>query len=465
MTLYPILIAILLLQGGNLLEALDRGRAAQLAGDHTLAIAAYQECLELDPDNAECHWQLGWSYWVQNRWPEVVAHWQRTRELNPEHPEVDRYLERAEGYLALIERIREEASGAPPTTPAVPDSGVTIRIRAVGDIMMYTDYPDPVKYKPPDDGRYLLADVTGWLSDADLTFGNLEGPLCDGGKTSKCKPGSNCYAFRTPTRYGAYLKDAGFNLISTANNHSGDFGSYCLSETERVLNELDIAWAGRPGTIASVNAAGFRVGMIAFHTSADGNDLNDLHTAKELVRVVAHGHDIVVVSFHGGAEGERAIHVPDGPETFYGEQRGDLRRFSRAVIDAGADLVIGHGPHVLRGMEIIDDRLVAYSLGNFATYARFNMDGPRSISTVLEVELDHEGRLLNGTILPVELEGEGIPKRDPQGTAIDLLRSLSHEDFPKSAPVIARDGSFVADWRLASETTLPTLPVPESDSQ
>ena len=130
-------------------------------------------------------------------------------------------------------------------------------------------------------------------------------------------------------------------------------------------------------------------------------------------------------------------------ETFYGEQRGHLRAFARTVIEAGADLVLGHGPHVPRGFEWIDGHLVAYSLGNFATYGRFNLSGHLSTSLVLDITLDHEGKLITGTILPVRLEGEGVPVPDDERTAIDLIRSLSVEDFGDRAPRIAQDGRFV----------------------
>src|SRR5690606_32309938 len=121
---------------------------------------------------------------------------------------------------------------------------------------------------PPDDGATLLDAVAPWLADADVTFGNLEGPLCDGGTTKKCRPDSSaCYAFRTPTRYARYLRDAGFDLLSTANNHSSDFGEGCRRETEAALDAHDIAWSGPVGSVATVERQGAKIAMIAFHTS------------------------------------------------------------------------------------------------------------------------------------------------------------------------------------------------------
>lgn len=421
-------------------DLLAKGMAAQRAKDIDTAVEAYEACLKLDPKHVKCHWELGWSLWTRNDWQGVVSHWETVKTLEPTHPEVDQHLDTARGHLASLELIRKAGEGAPTSVRTPIATGKTVRIRSVGDIMMGTDFP--AGFMPPDDGKTVLASVRDELRDADVTFGNLEGPLCDSGTTNKCGPGENCYAFRTPTRFGAYLKDAGFDLLSTANNHAEDFGVDCRLETEKTLDALGIAYSGRPGTLATVVHDGIRIGMIGFHTSRTGHFLNDHETAAQLVRAMKANHDLVIVSFHGGAEGSKNLHVPTRMETFYGEQRGDLRKFARAVIGAGADMVLGHGPHVPRGLELIDGHLVAYSMGNFATYGRFNLSGHLSTSMILETTLDHEGKLVSGRLIPIKLEGEGIPVVDPDKTAIDLVRSLSSEDFGERAPTIAQDGTF-----------------------
>ena len=91
-------------------------------------------------------------------------------------------------------------------------------------------------------------------------------------------------------------------------------------------------------------------------------------------------HDIVIVSFHGGAEGNGAEMLPFAREIFAGEDRGNVVEFAHAMVDAGADLVLGHGPHVVRPMELYRDRLIAYSLGNFATYYGISVEGIRGIA-------------------------------------------------------------------------------------
>jgi poly-gamma-glutamate capsule biosynthesis protein CapA/YwtB (metallophosphatase superfamily) len=274
--------------------------------------------------------------------------------------------------------------------------GTAVRFKAVGDVMLGTTVPEG--HLPADGGVDLLAAVAPLLRDADLTFMNLEGPLCDSGTSTKCKKEGSCYAFRTPTSYGRFLAEAGLDLASTANNHSGDFGEACRRETEKTLDALNVTWSGPPGSIGVREVNGVKVALVAFHTSAACNDVNDIDAAVALVKTAQAKADLVVVSFHGGAEGTKATRVVTGSERFLGENRGDLRRFTHAVVDAGADLVLGHGPHVLRGAEIYQGRLIAYSLGNFATYGRFDLSGPLAVSVVLEVELAADGRFVSGRL-------------------------------------------------------------------
>lgn len=334
------------------------------------------------------------------------------------------------------------ADGEAPAS-AESDLRQAVRIRAVGDVMMGTDFP--AGYLPPQDGATLLSGVAAELSAADITFANLEGPLCDGGSTSKCSAGSNCYAFRTPTRYGDYLAEAGIDVASIANNHALDFGETCRQQTEDTLDELGIAHSGAPGTVATIEHGGLTIGLIAFHTAGHSNDVRDIDAAVDLVIDTDETHDLVIVSFHGGAEGESALHVPDGPETYYGENRGDLRKFSHAVIDAGADAVFGHGPHVPRAIEIYEDRLIAYSLGNFATYGRFSLRGNKGVSLILDTAMDKTGRFVGGHIIPVKLVDGGFPVIDESGAAISLIRELSATDFPETGAVIDEAGNITVE--------------------
>jgi len=317
----------------------------------------------------------------------------------------------------------------------------TLRIRAVGDVMLGTTVP--AGFLPPDDAAHSLDDVADWLRDADLTFANLEGPLCDNGETTKCKKTGSCYAFRSPTRYVKHLVDVGVDLASTANNHAGDFGDICRRETEKTLDGAGITWSGAKGSIGvRLLPDGRKVALVGFHTSAGVNDVNDLAAAKALVKEAKTKADLVIVSFHGGGEGTKASRVVMGVEKYLGENRGDLPSFARGVIDAGAAVVIGHGPHVLRGIEVYNGHLIAYSLGNFATYGRFNLSGPLKIGAVLEVELAKDGKFVRGKLLPTQQEGEGIPKKDPQARAVKMVKELTALDFPKSGVKVSPTGDL-----------------------
>jgi poly-gamma-glutamate capsule biosynthesis protein CapA/YwtB (metallophosphatase superfamily) len=309
---------------------------------------------------------------------------------------------------------------------------------------------------PPNDGADLLKDVTPILSAADIAFGNMEGPIVDSGISEKCKPPKppepgkepepiRCYAFRMPTRYGKHLKAAGFDVLSVANNHASDFGETGRASTRKTLDSLGIKHAGSNRTQFSttyLDVKGKKVAFIGFaHNPAQPN-VNDLVTARRLVVEADKRADIVVVSFHGGAEGAAFQNVPRRTEMFLGEQRGNLPLFAHTVIDAGADLVLGHGPHVLRGMEIYKDRLIAYSLGNFATYGWFSLKDATALTGILEAHLAADGRFLGGKIHAGRQEGRGIPTLDPTGEAIKKVRALSQTDSGANAPKIADDGTI-----------------------
>jgi hypothetical protein len=420
---------------------LELGKEALKNKQYQKAEQALGLCLKKEPTNTDCLWEIGWAYWMLSDWENVVSSWTKLKEIKPDHPTVMEYLPQAEDNMNLQELLKKGRSSAPKTYASNPNA--TLRMRAVGDMMIGTDFPSG--YLPSEAGKEIFTGVLAELKDADLTFGNLEGPLCDNGKTTKCKPGApagSCYAFRTPSSYTQYYKEAGFDLLSTANNHSGDFGQVCRLETEQHLDSAGIAHSGRPGDIASMVVNELKIGLIAFHTSPSCHYLNDHKTAAQLVQALDADHDIVLVSFHGGAEGSKALHVPNGQETFYGENRGDLRTFSRVVIDAGADAVLGHGPHVLRGMEVYNDRLIVYSLGNFATYGRFSLSGQKGLGVILELNLDAEGKFLSGKLIPTKQQGKGIPIVDEEKEAIDVIRMLSQEDFGEKGIKVAQDGTI-----------------------
>jgi poly-gamma-glutamate capsule biosynthesis protein CapA/YwtB (metallophosphatase superfamily) len=326
-----------------------------------------------------------------------------------------------------------------PVLPAPKHPGLTLA--AVGDTMLGTDYPENIL--PDDDGLSFLDAVTPILSAPDITFGNLEGVLQDGGEPVKqCKDKRICFLFRTPTRYANYLKLAGFDVMSLANNHARDFGEEGRSSTMAALDAVGIHHSGREGTVASFIANGRRVAMVAFTPNVGSNSLNDPQIGLPLVADLAARHDIVIVSFHGGAEGNGAEVLPFAREIFAGEDRGNVVEFAHAMIDAGADIVLGSGPHVVRPMEIYRDRLIAYSLGNFATYYGISVEGIRGIAPILLVTLDDEGRFVAGRVEPtIQIRPAG-PSPDPEKSVIKLLQSLTRTAFPNGVLDIADDGQL-----------------------
>lgn len=343
--------------------------------------------------------------------------------------------------------------------------GDVVTVAAVGDVMLGSAYPEGSPL-PPDDGAHLLDEVAPILGAADIAFGNLEGPLADEGTSTKCgkarRGGPNglrpvggrrghaaarsttahCYAFRVPTRYGRYLQAAGFDVMSLANNHALDVGEAGRQSTMRILDELGIRHSGAPGDVAHLDVRGRRVGVIAFATYPHSHNLNNVEEARALIRGEVARNDLVIVSFHGGAEGATRVHVPEGAEMFLDENRGDLRTFAHAAIDEGAALVLGHGPHVVRGLEVYKGRLVAYSLGNFATWGAMNLAGPTGLSLILEVKLAGDGTFVEGRIHPARQDFPGGPHLDPTGAVIAEARRLSQEDFGAAAPIIADDGAL-----------------------
>lgn len=328
------------------------------------------------------------------------------------------------------------------TLTSVADDIKLVSVIGVGDMMLGTNYPSP-SYLPPNGGKDLLKDVEAVLKDADLTFGNLEGTLLDeGGTPKRCKDPSVCYAFRSPEKYVEHYKNAGFDLLSLANNHSGDFGPYGRTRTKEILREANIGFAGLAGTDESViiERNGTKFGMAAFAPNVGTCDIRQISKAQAIVRKLAEEVDVVIVSFHGGAEGASNQHVPKKTETYYGENRGDVHQFAHAVIDAGADIVFGHGPHVTRAMELYKDRLIAYSLGNFCTYGRFNLKGPAGFAPILKVYVDAEGKFVQGELIPTFQQKTHGPKIDPANQAINKVIELTKQDFPNTPLHISPEG-------------------------
>lgn len=316
-----------------------------------------------------------------------------------------------------------------------------IEIAAVGDIMLGTDFPKP--RLPADDGAGQLEQAAPILRAADIAFGNLEGVLLDGGEPAKqCKNPAACYLFRSPPRFADTLAAAGFTVLSLANNHARDFGEEGRDSTMAALDAAGVLHSGRAGTTASWEVGEVRVAMIAFAPFKGAWPMLDPVGADAAVAGLAVGHDIVIVSFHGGGEGVDAERIPFTEEFYRGENRGNVVDFAHAMIDAGADLVLGHGPHVPRALELYQERLIAYSLGNFATWWGISVAGAKGYAPILRTTVDGNGRFIAGDVVSMQqLRPEG-PRRDAADRAGRMIRELTLLDFAGGDLSLAANGAF-----------------------
>jgi len=358
------------------------------------------------------------------------------------------------------DRRREPAAGperaAKPGTPSTPPPSSAaaeslVEIAGVGDVIL-----GAAPTLPPNNGATFFDGVRGELT-GDVVMGNLESPLTDDTGHRKCKPPptpsaaptprpkpspKTCFAFRAPPSYAPALKNAGFTVLSLANNHANDYGAAGLSNTRRALEQQGLEYTGGPNEVAVVRAGEVTVAVIGVAPYPWAQSLIDIADAQRLVRAAANQADIVVVNMHAGAEGADQTHVRPGKETFLGENRGNPIAFAHAVVDAGADLVVGHSPHVLRGMEFYRGRLIAYSMGNFAGYRVLRRTGALGIGGILKVTLAGDGSWRSGTLVPTLLAERGLPVTDPAGQAITLVDGLSVADFRATAVRVEPDGTL-----------------------
>lgn len=304
----------------------------------------------------------------------------------------------------------------------------TFSISIVGDMMVGSSYPSTY-YLPKEDSN-ILQYAMPLLQSTDLRIGNLESAVSDDAPLYKQCGGSQCYAFRTPLKYAQWYKDAGFEYLNISNNHSFDFGMKGVEHTLNFLEKNNIRTSGVPQhPTDTLTIRNTKFGFASFAPHSNCLDLNDDSLVQATIEQLRPMCDVLIVFFHGGAEGASKRHTPKGREIFFGQDRGNVRHFSHLCVNAGADLVIGSGPHVVRGMELYKEKLIAYSLGNFATYHQFNLKSPNNIAPLLQVKITNKGILAENKVFSFIQEGEGIPRPDSAMGAFNLIKSLSEQDF------------------------------------
>ena len=319
----------------------------------------------------------------------------------------------------------------------------TVQIVAVGDIMMGTIYPNGEYLPPNNDCSRSFSMVKQYFENADIVFGNLEGALTDVKTGAKnCNNPAICYTFGMPVKFVNCLVDAGFNLMSLANNHMGDFGESGRTSTMKTLKDAGIYYAGLlVCPTAEFQKNGVKYGFCAFAPNNSTMNVKDIAAAQIIVSNLKERCDIVIVSFHAGAEGRTYQHVTRQTETFLGENRGNVCEFAHKMIDAGADILLGHGPHVTRAVEIYKNRFITYSMGNFSTYSRVNVEGVNGLAPIFRIYTTRDGRFLKALITPTfQPVSDRTPRLDPDKRVITVIQNLTKTDFPEIKINISNDG-------------------------
>jgi poly-gamma-glutamate capsule biosynthesis protein CapA/YwtB (metallophosphatase superfamily) len=281
----------------------------------------------------------------------------------------------------------------------------------------------------------MLVGIQEITKSPDIMVGNLEGVLTntEGQQSSKCSIATKrCYAFSGKESFAAILKEAGFDILSIANNHSNDFGPAGLTSTVKLLDDAGLASVGQKDTISYIEKNGITVGFIGFSTYAWTNHMDAKEVLVSLIKEARTKASIVVILFHAGAEGVAFMHTPSTREYYLGENRGEVVAFSHAAIDAGADIVIGSGPHVMRGVESYKGKLIAYSLGNFASAGNLSTKDFLKNAGILLVTITKNGAAIDGSFISTKIINGRITIFDTENTGLALLQLLSKQDFPQN---------------------------------
>ncbi|MDQ3697147.1 MAG: CapA family protein [Gemmatimonadota bacterium] len=332
-----------------------------------------------------------------------------------------------------------------------PDSG-EVRVCAGGDVTLGTNLDTAwariasgrlrTRVAALPDPDTLLAPLRPLVRDADVLLLNVEGAIGEGPIAGrKCLPGSTqCYEFRQPAGAAAALRRLGGDSTAVignlANNHARDAGLEGLRETVQRLTSAG-AYVTGEDTLATpvVTPRGDTVAFLGFSTSA-GPDSRDLPAVRRYVARASAVYERVVVTMHMGAEGARAQRTTNTTERFLGLDRGNSVAFARAAAEAGASLVVGHGPHVMRGMEWHGGTLIAYSLGNLVTYGPFTLTEPLNRGAILCATLDAAGAVTDATLRSTKQRPPGLVSPDIAGRAAVLADSLTRLDFPRTGATL-----------------------------
>ncbi len=329
----------------------------------------------------------------------------------------------------------------PAQNPVDSTSQDTLVIVGVGDVMLGTIIPTRVYLPAGEDCSKEFTNVKDIFQKADVAFCNLEGVFTDTPDHHKPCSGDNCWTFGMPTKFANCLVDAGFDLISNANNHCKDFGETGKKSTALALDSAHLHYAGwlsNPYTIYEKDS--IKYGFCAFSPESGNCDIRNYPAAIKIVHFLDSVCDVVIVSFHSGAEGPDHQHVTRKDEMFMGYNRGNVYDFAHKMIDAGADIIFGHGPHVTRGIEVYNHRFVAYSMGNFCTYSRISIAGVCGLAPIMQVSTDRKGKFLKANIISTYQLRFQPPLIDPDKRVLKVIQNLTKTDFPEVKINISDEG-------------------------
>ena len=305
------------------------------------------------------------------------------------------------------------------------------------DLWQMSDAPDT-----------LLLPLKPLMANADVVLLNVEGAIGAGYAPRKCgRRAQNCYAFRQPVAAARALRAVAESAVvvgNVANNHSHDAGPQGLDATVAHLRRAGVRVTGADTVATSVvTPSGDTIGVLGFHTSEDTPDARDLAAVYRHVKRAVDRYGVVIVTMHLGAEGDKAQRTRDTTEIFLEKlDRGNPVAFANAAFAAGATLVVGHGPHVLRAAEWRGTRLVLYSLGNLLTYGPFGLKEPMSRGAVACATIDSVGVVTDAALKSTVQLAPGILRPDSTQRAARLVDSLSALDFPKSGVQVDSGGAM-----------------------
>lgn len=270
------------------------------------------------------------------------------------------------------------------------------QIQAVGDFMLGHE-----------DKFYnsLLQPVNKIFNDKNyINVINLEGVITEQEKSFKCQnQTNNCFAFKQKKTIIPHLLKNNIKIVNLANNHISDFGLNGIIETNKELETNNILSIGLPEN--NFKEYIFKNKKYVFFGLSPHNNTQsiwELDLIKEKIKNYKKNNYIVVASVHIGAEGNDKYLIKNENEIYLGQNRGNVYKLSRELIDYGVDVFLGHGPHVLRPIDLYKNKLIVYSLGNFITYGNFSLKDNLALGGILRLNLEDNGDFKNAFFIGTE---------------------------------------------------------------